>query len=130
METKKTLATEYPDIAKEWHPTKNGHFQPSMVSIGASRKAWWLCPACGHEWEASVGHRVNGTGCPKCGIGKSAQSKCKKVEMLDPNTGAVIQEFVSISDAGRKLGINSSNIASVCKGNRPIAGGYKWRYKK
>jgi hypothetical protein len=50
--------------------------------------------------------------------------------MLDPRTGTVIKEFISISDAGRKLGINSSNITSVCKGIRSKAGGYKWRYKK
>ena len=127
---KDSLADLRPDLAKEWHPTKNGHFKPSMVSLHADRKAWWLCPTCGNAYEASVGHRTNGTGCPKCGIEKSTQAKRKAIEMLDPNTGAVIQEFISISDAGRKLGINSANIGMACKGIRPKAGGYKWRYKK
>ena len=126
---KNSLAHLRPDLAKEWHPTKNGHFKPSMVSLHSDRKAWWLCPACGNEYEASVGHRVDGTGCPKCGIKKSSLSKSKAIEMLDPNTGAVIQEFSSITDAGRKMKINHSNIAMVCKGIRPKAGGYKWRYK-
>lgn len=124
-----SLADLRPDLAKEWHPTKNGHFKPSMVSIGANRKAWWLCRICGHEWEATVGHRVNGTGCPKCGIKKNTQALQKAVEMLDPNTNDVIQEFASISEAGRKMKINHSNIGTVCKGIRPKAGGYKWRYK-
>lgn len=118
-----------PDLSKEWHPTKNGHFKPSMVSLHSNRKAWWVCSTCGNEYETSVSHRVNGTGCPKCGIEKSTQAKRKAVEMLDINTNEVIRGFISISDAGRKMHINSSNISMVCKGLRPNAGGYKWRYK-
>jgi len=127
---KDSLVDLRPDLAKEWHPTKNGHFKPRMVSLHADKKAWWLCPKCDYEWEATVGHRVKGIGCPKCRIKKSTLSKCKAIEMLDPNTGAVIQEFSSITDASRKMKINHSNIAMVCKGIRPNAGGYKWRYKK
>ena len=32
------LQTEYPKIAKEWHPTKNGNLTPSMVMGGSSKK--------------------------------------------------------------------------------------------
>ena len=124
-----SLADLRPDLLKEWHPTKNGHFKPSMVSLGSDKKAWWLCPVCGYEWEASVGHRASGTGCPKCGIKKNTQSKQKAIEMLDPNTNIVIKEFISISEAGRQMNINTSNISMVCKGLRSKAGGYKWRYK-
>lgn len=60
------LLTVYPDIAKEWHPTLNGDFLPSMVTARNNKKAWWLCPACGHEWETRIVHRANGHGCPKC----------------------------------------------------------------
>lgn len=38
-------------------------------------------------------------------------------------------EFISISEASRKLNINHSNISSVCLGNRNMAGGYIWEYK-
>ena len=27
---------------------------------------WWLCPVCGHEWEAFVKSRARGVGCPAC----------------------------------------------------------------
>lgn len=59
------FATRFPDVAKEWHPTKNGALTPSdfMLSQG---KAWWLCPVCGHEWEAFVKSRARGVGCPAC----------------------------------------------------------------
>lgn len=127
---KNSLADLRQDLAREWHPTKNGHFTPKMVSLGSSRKAWWLCPKCGHEWEAAINHRVKSTGCPKCAIKRGGLLFRKAVEMLDPNTNIVIKEFISISEAGRQMKINSSNIGMVCKGQRPKAGGYKWRYKK
>ena len=59
------LATLYPDIAAQWHPTKNGQLWPSMVRPGAHRKVWWRCEL-GHEWQAEVKRRVNGAGCPYC----------------------------------------------------------------
>ena len=38
MQTKKTLKSEYPLIAKEWHPTKNGMLLPSDVAPFSNKK--------------------------------------------------------------------------------------------
>lgn len=59
------LATNYPELARQWHPTKNGQLTPSDVVPGTRRKVWWVCDK-GHEWRASVSARVNGSGCPVC----------------------------------------------------------------
>ena len=59
------LATTDPELAKEWHPTKNGNLTPQMVVKGDGRKVWWL-GRCGHEWEATTSPRVRGRGCPIC----------------------------------------------------------------
>lgn len=59
------LAVQFPDIVKEWHPTKNGDLTPKDVSYGESRKVWWLCSK-GHEYFSSINHRTNGRGCKKC----------------------------------------------------------------
>lgn len=59
------LATLYPDIAAEWHPTLNGDLTPDQVKPGAKQKVWWRC-AKGHEWEAAIYSRTHGTGCPYC----------------------------------------------------------------
>lgn len=59
------LAHQYPDLAREWHPSKNGALTPADVVPGTRRKVWWQC-AKGHEWQASVASRVNGSGCPVC----------------------------------------------------------------
>ena len=49
------------------------------------------------------------------------------VEQIDPSDGHVIKGFPSIAEAKRETGIE--NIISVCRGKRPRAGGFVWRYK-
>lgn len=57
-----------PDIAQDWHPIKNKPLTPKDVIAGGSKKVWWTCKH-GHEWQTTVGIRVNaGTGCPKCSL--------------------------------------------------------------
>lgn len=59
------LATVNPELAAEWHPTKNGNLLPAQVKVKSNKKVWWKC-AEGHEWEATVCSRTNGNGCPYC----------------------------------------------------------------
>jgi hypothetical protein len=62
-----SLAIHSPDLAKQWHPTKNNDLDPSCITAGSSKKVWWLCPANpSHEWEASINNRRKGRGCPYC----------------------------------------------------------------
>jgi hypothetical protein len=60
-----SLATLFPKIAKELHPTKNGDLTAHDVTSGSHKKLWWKCNQ-GHEWNATVNSRVNGSGCPFC----------------------------------------------------------------
>jgi hypothetical protein len=32
-----------PNLAKDWHPTKNGKLTPKDVFPGAHKKVWWQC---------------------------------------------------------------------------------------
>lgn len=60
------LATIYPQIAKEWHPTKNGNLTPEHVVAGSRQKVWWCCPK-GHEYEQSIIKRTSRKyACPVC----------------------------------------------------------------
>jgi rubrerythrin len=72
--TKNCLATINPELAVEWHPTKNGRLTASDVTSHSGKKVWWKCPVCGHEWEAEVYSRSNGSGCPGC-AGRAPTSK-------------------------------------------------------
>lgn len=60
------LCSQFPEVAAEWHPTRNGDLQPSQVFMRSGCKAWWLCPL-GHEWQTGVRNRTEGhTGCAVC----------------------------------------------------------------
>jgi hypothetical protein len=59
------LATKNPDLAKQWHPTKNGDLTPYNVTCGSNKKVWWLCNE-DHEWKVKISNRNNGNGCPYC----------------------------------------------------------------
>jgi hypothetical protein len=77
------LALLYPDIAKEWHPTKNGDLIPEKITPGSNKKLWWQCKK-GHEWLAIINYRKNGDGCPYCsnkkvGYGNDLQSKFPEI---------------------------------------------------
>ena len=60
------LATTHPDIAAQWHPTRNGDITPSMVTAGSRMKQYWWLGKCEHEWQSNVLNRVHGNGCHQC----------------------------------------------------------------
>ena len=59
------LAVKSPELVKEWHPDKNNELMPEMFLPRSNKKVWWLCGK-GHEWQASIDNRFNGTNCPLC----------------------------------------------------------------
>ena len=67
----------YPEVANQWHPTKNGGLTPDKVAPYSNKKAWWMCDR-GHEWETVIFNRSRGRGCPHCyqiGLMKRRNSK-------------------------------------------------------
>ena len=60
------LVTLNPNLAREWHPTKNIGLTPTEITPGSNKRIWWLCSK-GHEWNAFVsGRHWQGYGCPHC----------------------------------------------------------------
>lgn len=61
------LASQFPEIAAQWHPTLNGALTPEMVTARSHRKVWWECPS-GHIWKAVIYSRAGPQkcGCPVC----------------------------------------------------------------
>ena len=56
-----------PELAAQWHPTRNGQLQPEDVVAGTSRRLWWQCSkGPNHEWRATGNSRMSGRGCPFC----------------------------------------------------------------
>lgn len=59
------LQQAHPEIAKQWHPTKNTA-TPETTTPKSSKKVWWQCDK-GHEWETTPQKRVGlNQNCPYC----------------------------------------------------------------
>ncbi len=63
-----SLAALVPALAAEWHPTHNGTLRPEDVTRASSRRVWWRCATCGHDWVAAINNRTHsgGSRCPVC----------------------------------------------------------------
>ena len=70
MVNSNSLSRKYPNIASQWHPTKNKDLQPENFSPGTTKKVWWKCKeGADHEWQTSIGARTKpnkSTNCPFC----------------------------------------------------------------
>lgn len=66
---KNDLKTCNPELAVQWHPTKNYPTTPEDIFPKSGKKYWWVCPK-GHEYQASALHRSAGTNCPVCNSGR------------------------------------------------------------
>lgn len=70
---KESLAEKCPELAAQWHPTKNGTLSADDVFPGSSKKVWWYYPYndpitgkhFDFEWEARIDNRYYlKNGCP------------------------------------------------------------------
>ena len=60
------LATLFPEVAAQWHPTLNGPLTPEEAAPYSNQPVWWTCEK-GHAYRAAVAARTyRGTGCPYC----------------------------------------------------------------
>lgn len=100
-----SLAERNPVVAAEWHPTLNESLSPTDVAFSTKRKAWWLCSQCGNEWEAAIGNRAKGAGCPPCsysaGRGGRANPKREKAPTDDkpssPAGSSLLERFPDVA---------------------------------
>lgn len=74
-----SLLDNAPEIAAEWHPTKNGALQPTDFHINSETRIWWCCSKCGREWITAIKNRTGGSGCPNCRNDKFAKAYRAKV---------------------------------------------------
>ena len=112
-----SLEQLFPEIAAEWHPTKNGTLKPDSVLAHSGKRVWWKCGVCGYEWITDICSRANGTCCPECKKEKIrlAQSEAVYCPELD-------RIFKSGCEAARQTGIPQSSISMCCTGKAKSAG--------
>ena len=101
----RSVADLFPNLAAEWHPTKNDR-SPENVRPGSVYRAWWVCRACGNQWCGPVGSRTDRrrrNECPRCVRRPKVplvESHPEVVKLWHP-LNAVSPEEVSASSARR-----------------------------
>lgn len=79
-------------LLDEWDYKKNT-VKPYEVPKTYKEKMYWKCSK-GHEWEATVYNRVNGTGCPVCNTGNNVKrNKVTLAEWCRENNSNLCDEW-------------------------------------
>ena len=76
LKKKNSIVTTHPELAKEWHPTKNGTLEAENFTYGSNQMICWKCSLCGNEWDARIKHRSRGQ-C-NCGVCYKKRRKQRK----------------------------------------------------
>jgi len=64
------LAVDNPSLSEEWDYIKN-KLSPKDYTPRSSKKVWWICKKCNHNWDAAITNRHGlKSGCPKCHVSK------------------------------------------------------------
>lgn len=112
-----SLATKFPEIAKEWNYQRNGKIAPENVMARSSKKVWWKCLECGYEWESTIANRTKGNRCPECSKMKLSSLYSKPVKCIELN-----QVFINGYEASKQLGVSQSRINQNCNDKCEYAG--------
>lgn len=106
-----SVATKLDRIDVLWHPTKNLPDTPKDVRHKeASRKVWWLCPECGHEWEALPNNVIHvGTGCEPCSDRRGARKRIKLKIAKEGSLADRRPDIVAFIDSARSPEIDASH---------------------
>jgi superfamily II DNA or RNA helicase len=108
---KNCLAVTHPELAKEFHPTKNASLTPYNIVAGSGKKIWWQClkPECWHEWQASINNRVVGSGCPACANREVTAKNCLAVthpelaKEFHPTKNASLTPYDIVAGSEKKI---------------------------
>ena len=78
MIKKKNLKERFPELIKQWHPTKNVKLVPENFTPSSGVKVWWKCKEGeDHEWKTSISKRtrkIKPTKCPFCSGSKPSKN--------------------------------------------------------
>lgn len=119
-----SIVFTHPEIAKQWHPTKNFSLTPEQVSSGSGRRVWWICDktctyGCIHEWDAYVYARcITNSKCPYC----CGLSHCihKSIKYTHPQLVEEIHptKNTEIDILALHLGSSKNKVWWICKKNK------------
>lgn len=78
------------ELIGEWDYAKNQaeELDPSKVTIGSGKRAWWICSQCNHSWNAMVNSRQLHN-CPQCANRKRSAIFSEPLHVTHPEFRAI-----------------------------------------
>jgi len=94
MANNPSLAETHPEVANQWHLTKNGNLSSKDVTHGSHKMVWWKCDkGDDHEWKMEIASRSRGQGCTVCSGFKVVNSNC--LGTLNPDLSKEWHSFLN-----------------------------------
>lgn len=122
-----SFAYKYPELPKEWHPTRNGKLTPDLFTPRSGEVVWWLCLKCGNEWRTPISNRSAGHGCDKCATIKRNETKRNKFL----STRQILDDELCLLDWDYELNEHTPEYYTKGSGERVNwrchVCGYKWQ---
>ena len=142
-ETRKKISDSQKGEKAYWYGKKQSEEMRRKRSESLmGHEGYWKGKQRSEEWKEMMREKLSGENNPNYGKHPSEEARKKMSDShkgkkpsniraveqwsLDGNT--FIERYSSIDEASKVTGISKSNICSCCKGKRPYAGGYTWRY--
>ena len=117
-----SLAKVNPELAKEWHPTKNYPLTPEDVPINSGKMVWWYLhhddfrtgKHYDFEWQDRVILRHHGANCPFLNKAGKTPVYCIELNMT----------FDSVAEAAQYIGFPKSSIYNYLHGKTKRGAGF------
>ncbi|DBA66780.1 TPA: hypothetical protein ACH3X2_001923 [Trebouxia sp. C0005] len=102
-----SLSIVAPAVAAYWDTAKNGVTPDQVVAYSDARRHW-LCPKCGHSWQAQASSKVDGqSSCPRCS--RISRPLCRQPSLTQSQHPAMLEFDL---ERNRRVGFDPDKITA------------------
>lgn len=101
------------ELISEWDFEANEKIglNPNELTLGSSKKAWWICKKCQNKWQTQISVRNKGHNCPKCGAQKVGNNNAT-IKSADKSLLAVFPNVVKVWNYEKNGNLKPENISA------------------